>query len=853
MANTVSISVTMNTSPAMQAMKALQRQILSIGNKGQQSFGKINTQMQKAVVQSNKMRNSFLSADKILSGFGAYLSLQAVINQVREATQSFREFEKAMREVNTLLRETPAGFESLSSDVQALSVAFGFESSRNAEALYQIVSAGFTDTSEALDLLTQSNKLAVAGVSNTRDSFLLLNAALQPFNKDVSEAANVSDALFKTVERGLVTIPQLATNFNKVSQSSANIGVSMEETLAAISTITSRTSSSVEMTTTSIRALNNEILSKSNTAALISEKYGIALNGLFGENAVRDAGDYLTLIQQIDSELAKLDSVSRGSALAQLFGIESQKAFFSLTKEAEKFTEDLRAISDPVNATNKAFAEMEKSFSRSLEKAYALFDVLRQITISELIKAIQQSNIDWSESEQYVISITRKVVKIAVAMVPFVVQVANTANLIFQIFNILTSIGSLLVNVIVKAADNLGQTVGYIFGMITDPGNFKFYKDQITNLATETNNLISNEVDKTTADVIQAVHSISDSAENLMGDLFGDNNLGKQMIANINSVEKSFNDFEKTLAKVRETSSGVSGNLFGSSPNDALGGVLEAEFTVDREGIRARQQAAQQYYSFIANAENASLELRIDANNQLFAMQITKLEEYYRQGYLSEEQFQQQRFLLAEQNEDAINQMIINKRKNSGALAGSQVLSDAVDVNNDLGEFFRAETVEGIDSAYQGLRTTLKQTFVDAAKGAKDFQDIQDALFESLINNIINLMAQMAAAIVVAATLNVLTGGAFAGAGAVTSAGVGIVGGASGGASGGGGAKSTASLTKSLAAPRESLNTTYSSVVINSLDPRSVEEIFTANPGIITKSMQANISNSPGVRRQLGG
>ena len=312
---------------------------------------------------------------------------------------------------------------------------------------------------------------------------------------------------------------------------------------------------------------------------------------------------------------------------------------------------------------------------------------------------------------------------------------------------------------------------------------------------------------------------------------------------------------ENQLASYRE--------LIAAQTEEKIRAMREKSYAEEAKAFAEMMSAQQQFSTFVSSSEQAPISDRIEAVRELARIQEQEIEKQFFNEQLTYEQMSQYRILLEQQTQDRITQIQeqseaqrIAKRKQEGFLGGGQLRSDIVDVQEDLPEFFRKETVEGIDSAYQDLRSTLTSTFADAIKGAKSFEEAQQALFMSLINNIINLISQMLAAIAVAAALNVLTGGAFAGAGAAVtgaSGGLGLLGGASSAAGAGGGGESPgrSSLAGNYvpAQKQESVSNTF--VSIQAVDAKSVKELFDGNPDIITNSLRTNISQSPGTRRSI--
>jgi TP901 family phage tail tape measure protein len=372
----------------------------------------------------------------LLAGLGVGFSLFAVTNQVIQATTAFINFERKMREVNTILRLSQDDFVKMTNVIRRLSVEIGKSPIDLATAQYSIASAGFTDASDSLKILTTSTKLGIAGIASTEEAFLALNAALQPFSINIENADIVASKLFRTVELGLTTIPQLASNLNKVTQNARNTGVSLEETLASISTITVTTSATTDVATTSIRALFNEISSKAAVASAASEKFrslGVNLNQYFGGDAVKNSGSLVDNLQGIVVELNKMNATARSTTLAQLFGIEAQTAFYSLTKNADTFRRHLGEISNASSEAQVAYEEMNKSAYRAVERLRSSFEVARTLFGEQLVKQIERLGYGTEGVGQAFIDIAKYASYASGILIPFFANIIERIKTFVQI------------------------------------------------------------------------------------------------------------------------------------------------------------------------------------------------------------------------------------------------------------------------------------------------------------------------------------------------------------------------------------------------------------------------------------
>ncbi len=170
----------------------------------------------------------------------AALALGAVSAFAIIASSAFkmmREFEQAMKEVETISAATQANFKGISAEVFALSKMSPDGPTKLAKAYYQIVSAGY-DGAAGMRLLETASKAATAGVTNTETAADGITTVLNAFKIEASEADAVADAMFTTVRLGKTTFEQLSSTLSQAAPLAAATGFSYQELLAAVASLT---------------------------------------------------------------------------------------------------------------------------------------------------------------------------------------------------------------------------------------------------------------------------------------------------------------------------------------------------------------------------------------------------------------------------------------------------------------------------------------------------------------------------------------------------------------------------------------------------------------------------------------
>ena len=161
----------------------------------------------------------------------------AFISIADDAYQLAKDFENAMKEVETISEATQNDFKDISNQVFELSKISPDGPVKLAKAYYQIVSAGY-DGAEGLKLLETSAKAATAGVTTTETAADGITTVLNAFKLGAEDAEEVADALFQTVKLGKTNFEQLSSSLSQVAPLAAASGFEFREVLAAVATLT---------------------------------------------------------------------------------------------------------------------------------------------------------------------------------------------------------------------------------------------------------------------------------------------------------------------------------------------------------------------------------------------------------------------------------------------------------------------------------------------------------------------------------------------------------------------------------------------------------------------------------------
>lgn len=228
-----------------------------------------------------------------------------------------------------------------------------------AESLFDVVSAG-VPAGESIAFLETAGKLATAGVTDTKTAVDGLTSVMNAFGMEASDATKIADQFFAAQQKGKTTIAELSNSIGQVAPIAAGLGVSFEELVSQMSTVTLSGIKTSEAAT-GLKATLSNLLKPSEQAADAAALLGIE----FDANAVQSKGLTNVLKDVIDK--------TGGSkvAMGQLFGsMEAVNTVLALSQNNfETLNEVQESVANSAGSMDKAFDETMNTFNAQLDVA----------------------------------------------------------------------------------------------------------------------------------------------------------------------------------------------------------------------------------------------------------------------------------------------------------------------------------------------------------------------------------------------------------------------------------------------------------------------------------------------------
>ena len=278
------------------------------------------------------------------------------------------DFDKGMREVNTLLGLSEKDFASLKMEIRDVSKTLGTDLMGNVQAAYQAISAGIPKE-ELTEFLKVANKAAIAGIASTESAVKVLTKTMDAYGTKSVSAAVLSDQLFATVKGGVTTFEELAAALPNAAGQAASLNVTQAELLGILAR-TTKVSGTTSEAVTRIASAMSALQKKNESMFALQKKAGIAN---FAKE-IEQSGLFETLL--------KLREAADGNEdfLAAAFGRKEALLLLNdLAQNTDAWRESMDAVRESAGATDQAFAIMDEGTSREIERAKA---ALRDLAIT---------------------------------------------------------------------------------------------------------------------------------------------------------------------------------------------------------------------------------------------------------------------------------------------------------------------------------------------------------------------------------------------------------------------------------------------------------------------------------------
>lgn len=315
-----------------------------------QALAQANARMVERIRELRSETNGWTqSLDRVKTSLAvAAAGLYGIGRALGGAATASSGFRTSIAQINTLLDDDSA-IPKVIEDVRALAKEFGGPAKDQAQAFYDVLSAGYEDAADAATVLNTSNKLAIGGVTDLGVATNGVVSVLKAYGLAAEQATRVSDAYFVAAKGGATSIAELAAEIGKVAPLASQAKIPIETLTASIAALTNggvATSDAVTQVSSILTALIKPTKEAKEMAASLGIEFDLA--------AVRSKG--------LAGFLKEIAAAAGGNeeALGTLFGrVEAIRGVLSLTgSAASDLTKILGDMESAAGATERAYAKL---------------------------------------------------------------------------------------------------------------------------------------------------------------------------------------------------------------------------------------------------------------------------------------------------------------------------------------------------------------------------------------------------------------------------------------------------------------------------------------------------------------
>ena len=333
-----------------------------------QSADGLRAVMRGTIEQAETLKKSLINWSACVQGLQSVSNAVGQLSsQLSSITAESGEFNKAMREANTMAGKDAAGFKKLKGQVAELSKEIPIARDQLANGLYQTISNGVPENNW-LSFLEASARSAVGGLADINKVVGVTSTLIKNYGLEWSAAADIQDKIQLTAKNGVTSFEQLADALPRVAGNAATLGVSINELMATFATLTGVSGNTAEVST-QLAAIFTALVKPSSEATKMAAEMGIQ----FDAAAVKAAGGFQKFLTQLDSDVkafAQSSGVLEQEVYSRLFGsAEALRALVPLQGElASKFSANISTMVNSAGTMDKAFQEMGSTGEAEAQK-----------------------------------------------------------------------------------------------------------------------------------------------------------------------------------------------------------------------------------------------------------------------------------------------------------------------------------------------------------------------------------------------------------------------------------------------------------------------------------------------------
>lgn len=295
--------------------------------------------------------------DKLIAGAGIVVGLKKIADAFGECTDKAEIYETSVAKLETISGSSQIGI--LSTDIIDLSNDTRKAAEGLADVAYNAISAG-TAVEDSVEMAASASRLATAGFTDESSALSVLTTSINAYGDAAGTAEHISDSLIMVQNLGVTTVAELSANMGKAIASASAYNVSLGNLESAYISTTKAGINTAESTTYISSMLKELGDNGSEVSKILQEKTGESFGKMMKDGY--SLADVLGILyEQVNQD---------GEALMNLWGsAEAGKAANAILSQGlDNFNSNLIAVENSAGATASAYSIMADTTAYAHER-----------------------------------------------------------------------------------------------------------------------------------------------------------------------------------------------------------------------------------------------------------------------------------------------------------------------------------------------------------------------------------------------------------------------------------------------------------------------------------------------------
>ncbi len=317
-----------------------------------------------------------------------------VIGSLREALATMKAVDTELANIQKVTDRTDQQMQKTAEAAYKVASAYGVAAEDYLESVAEFAKAGFGDQSEQLAEIATKTQLVGDVTSTIANKFLIASNAAWKMNGDIATLNKTLDAANIIENNYATSIEKLAAGMPIVSSIAAQAGMTFEETIAALGTITAVTQETGTKAATALRALILNILGavgEYEDGIEITEESVKSLDGIlqvYAKDALAAAKAAGTVINPMEAIAALAKASEEGLVnQAELFEVLSSLGGKLRTNQLTALVQNFDMMQEMLDKTTQSAGSADKEIGVMLDTWEAKTNILKN-TWTEFVSGL---------------------------------------------------------------------------------------------------------------------------------------------------------------------------------------------------------------------------------------------------------------------------------------------------------------------------------------------------------------------------------------------------------------------------------------------------------------------------------